>query len=364
MQRSSSALGVSLDAIPKEAPNLRFSEPQVATSGKDGYSNSTDNTFQPTKQEIPNEIAALSPRALPLPFSYYPTPLGIGIPQDTLQTSVYQSQPNCANTMAKKPPPMGFSNDARNLVSQATGIIATQAPQIQRAMYMGYQIHPLGAENQHPKDMSGFGPGTSSDQTKRVFSDCPIALSFRGDNFSNQPRHLPNDHPAGLPFSPHTGGRGSDRRFSLHQQQSAFHQPAAASGLGIMSAMMPTVTKPYRHYSVGQPSNPGDWPQEGNQSSPMKFTTAMGFSDHLLSRQHGVQRHAHEAQKDFRRFDERYLYIGLFPNHVTLDELQNIFACCGPIDHMDPPRNSRNPNTRNGCNAYSFVRSVTPALFS
>ncbi len=362
MQRSSSAIDVSLEAIPKGSPNLRSSKPQVVTSGTDGYSNSINNT-QVSKQVIPREVAVLSPRALPLPFSYYPTPSGIGISPDALQASVYQPQPNCANPMAKKPPSMGFSNDARNLVNQSTGIIATQVPLIQRAMYMGYQLHPLGAENQHPKDMSGFRPGIGSD---RVFSGYPVASSSGGDNFSNQSRHLPNDHPAGVPFNPHTGGRGRDRRFSLHQRQSAFHQPAITSSLDIMSTIMPTMTNSYWHSSTGQLSSQGDMSQGGNHSNhsiPTNFTSATSFPDHQLSRQDSVQRHAHEAQKDFRRFDEKYLYVGLFPNHVTVHELQSIFACCGPIDHVDLPRNSRSPNTRSGCSAYSFIRSVTPALF-
>ncbi len=263
--------------------------------------------------------------------------------------------------MAKKPPPMGFSNDARNLLKQPTGATTAPASLVPQAMYIPYQFDPTGAENHHPRDMGGLEPGVDSDHIQQPFGSYSAALPFNVNNGSNQAKFLTIEQRAAVPFGLSTGGRGQYRRFSSSQPQPAFYPPSAASAMGTMPYMMPPTMDPYRHLTPGQPSSQAAWSQDGGYSTPKTFSSAPGFPERQWPSQTGPQRNTYQAQRDPRRCNDRTLYVGWFPNYVDVETLRSFFARCGRILDILTPRTSTY-GPQNDCNSYSFIQLVAPPL--
>ena len=360
-RRSSSALGKPSDEVPKEVPNPSPRRGQFGRSRKDRYSKGTDNKSQVLKQRLPSEIAAQTPLAPPVHTPYYPTPLGVEISPNKFHTSIYQPSPILQSSMVKKPAAMGFTNDVRNLISRPTSATATPLAPIQQAMYMPYQTNPLGAENQYPRIMGGFRPGADFDQTQRVFGSYPANSSFGGHNAFDHARYPPNDHRSAVPLSPHAGYGGRHRRSFSNQAQSAFHQPAAANNLGMVSPMVLPVINQYRHLSTGQLSTQVPWPHEGSFPASPNSATATGFREQQPIRQNGPQRNMHQVQGDSRPLDDKTLWVGRFTGQIDLEKLRSMFARCGPVDYIDPIRKSKMSGASS--HAFTFVKSVAPTLF-
>ncbi len=354
VQRSNSALDIPSNDLPKEVSGLSPSQGQVATDRTDRYSDLPDNKLKVPMQGFSSDTAAQPPRAPPIPISHHPTALGIGIPQDMFQARISQPHPMVRIPIAKKPPPMGFSNDARNLINQPTGATTVPVSPVQQAMHMPHQLHTPAAENRYPRDMGGVRSAFDSDHTKQLFSVYSAASPFSEDNHLDQARFLANDYPAAVPFSLRTSGRGQYRRSSSNQSQSAFHLPAAASNLGIVPSMLPPVFEPYRHFSTGHISTQAAWSQDGDLSTPTNLASAAGFSERQRPRQNGPQRNIYQVQRGSDRCDNKTLYVGWFPNHVDSEMLRRIFAHCGPILHISCPRASLNA-FKPDCNYYAFI---------
>ena len=339
-RRSSSALGKPSDEAPKEVPNPSPRQGQAAKSRKDCYSKSTDSEPQMAKQDPPGESIAQLPRAPPIHTQYYLTPSGIEIPPNTVHTSIYQPPLTLQYSIAKKPPSMGFTNDVRNLINPPTTATTTPFPPVQQAMYMPYQSNPSGGKDQYRRDVGGFRPGAGFDQTQRVFSGYPATSSFGGNNTFDHVRHLPNDHPSVVPFSPYAGGRGSHRHSFSNQAQSPFHQPATANNLGMTSPVLLPAIYQYRHSSTGQLSSQVPWSHEGSFSASPNSATAMSFPEQQRTRQNGSQRKTYQAQGGSRPLDGKTLWIGWVAGQVDLCKLRSMFARCGTIEYIGPSRKS------------------------
>lgn len=349
-QRSNSALDIQSNDLPEEVSGLSFSQGQVATDRKDRYSDPSDNTLQVPMQGFPSDTAARPSRAPPIPIFNHPTALDIGKPQDMFQAHIFQPHPIMRIPIAKKPPPMGFSNDARNLIKQPTGATTVTVSPVQQTMHMP---HPA-AEYRYPRDMGGVRSAFGSDHTKQPYSVYSAASPFGEDNHLDQARFLANDYPAAAPFRPRTGGRRQYRRSLSNQSQSAFHLPAAASNLAIVPALLPPVFEPYRHFSTGHMSTQAAWSQDGDLSIPTNLASAEGFSQRQQPRQNCPQLNIDQAQRGLERCDNQTLYVGWFPSHIDSEMLRKIFAHCGPILHISCPRASMNA-FKPDCSYYAFI---------